>query len=136
MMRCGYLQSGGRVSSGFAHGATALAMLLTTPSLAHAAAGFGDISLESGIVGFAFSGGLALFSAAVSIAHIRERGAWRRREAALLSDLQETRAKFDRAKIFLASEPQILVAWASPESEADVSASTLPVMEASAAAAV
>ena len=134
MMRCGYLQSGGRVSSGFAHGATALAMLLTTPSLAHAAAGFGDISLESGIVGFAFSGGLALFSAAVSIAHIRERGAWRRREAALLSDLQETRAKFDRAKIFLASEPQILVAWASPESEADVSASTLPVMEASAAA--
>ncbi len=52
---------------------------------------------------------------------------WRRREAVLAAEVEDLRARFDRARIFLASEPQAFVVWSAPEGEADVSASTLLV---------
>ena len=42
---------------------------------------------------------------------------WTRRERALAGELERTRAELDRANLFLASEPQILVAWDKPDAE-------------------
>ncbi|MBL1257971.1 PAS-domain containing protein [Methylocystis sp. Sn-Cys] len=106
-----------------ANGATALAALFATPALAQALVA--DIPFDSNVVSFALSGGLALFSAVVAIAHIGERNGWRRRETELLEELEDARARLDRIKTFMASEPQVFIAWTTPDSEPDVSASTL-----------
>lgn len=73
-----------------------------------------------GIVSLALSGGLALFSAVVGLRHLAERKAWSRREAELAAELELTRAKLDRAKVFLSSEPQIIVVWESAASPPDI----------------
>jgi signal transduction histidine kinase len=107
--------------------------LLSATASAQAATLISELPLDSEVVSFAFSGGLALFAAVVALTHISERKTWRGREAALTADLEETRARLDRAKTFLASEPQIFVAWTGPESEPDISASPLLLVEAGAA---
>ncbi|MCC3244540.1 PAS-domain containing protein [Methylocystis sp. WRRC1] len=89
----------------------------------------GGLPFDSEVVSFAFSGGLALFSAVVALTHISERKRWQRREAALVEELEETRARLDRAKTFLASEAQILIAWAGPDSEPDINASSMLLAE-------
>jgi signal transduction histidine kinase len=71
----------------------------------------GELSADLEAVGFAMTGGLALFSAVVAILHISQRNSWSRREAKLTAELEQTRARLDRAEAFLASEPQILVVW-------------------------
>lgn len=106
--------------------------LLSSGVSARAAGAVGGFQLDSEVVSFAFSGGLALFSAVVAITHIRERKAWRLRETALSAELEETRARLDRAKTFLSSEPQIFVAWSGPDREADVEASALLLTESAA----
>ncbi|KAF2990181.1 PAS-domain containing protein [Methylocystis sp. MJC1] len=112
-----------RLRSVVARGATALASLFSTPALAQTIAA--ELPLDSDVVNFAFSGGLALFSAVVAIAHIGERNGWRRRETELAEELEDARARLDRIKTFMASEPQVFIAWTGPDSEPDVSASTL-----------
>jgi signal transduction histidine kinase len=84
-----------------------------------------SLPVDADVVGFAFSGGLALFSAVVALTHIGERNHWRRRESLMAAELEDLRARFDRARTFLASEPQAFVAWSSPDGDPDVSASTL-----------
>ena len=42
------------------------------------------------------------------------------REATLLAELNETRAKLDRAETFLAAEPQIVIVWGLQSDEPDV----------------
>ncbi len=108
------------------------ALALSQPVFAQAAGIIGELPINSDVVGFAFSGGLALFSAVVALTHIGERKEWSRREAALIATLEETRAKFDRAKTFIASEPQVFIAWSGADAEPDVSASTLAMDQAAA----
>ncbi|MGJ0509776.1 MAG: ATP-binding protein [Methylocystis sp.] len=84
-------------------------------------------SIDAVVISFAISGGLALFSAVVGLTLLGERKRWRRRESALRAELEETRARFDRARAFVSSEPQAFVVWAGPNSEADVSASSLVI---------
>lgn len=98
--------------------------MMSPPALAQVSAAFAA-PLEADVVGFALSGGLALFSTVLALAYISERNLYRRREAALKGDLEDIRAKFDRARTFLASEPQVFVVWSGPDAEPDVSASTL-----------
>ena len=42
---------------------------------------------------------------------------WSKRERQLANDLERTRAELDRANLFLASEPQIVVAWDRPDAD-------------------
>ncbi|WP_246716753.1 MULTISPECIES: ATP-binding protein [unclassified Methylocystis] len=100
-----------------------LLWLQATP--ARAASFLEDLAIDPQIVSFAFSGGLAIFAAAIVATHVRERAAWRRREGALSVELDDARAQLGRAKTFLASEPQIFVAWTAPDAEADIHSSSL-----------
>ena len=45
---------------------------------------------------------------------------WTQRERELAKDLERTRAELDRANLFLASEPQIVIAWDQPDLEPKV----------------
>ncbi len=102
--------------------AVAGALSIVAPSVAPPARATGllDLAVDSEVVSFAFSGGLALFAAAVAMNYISERRVWRRREAALAAELADTRSRLDRAKTFLAAEPQIFIAWSAPDSEPDI----------------
>ncbi|WP_424363108.1 ATP-binding protein [Methylocystis parvus] len=141
MMRCGRKHSGvdlprsaRRLRARLALGAAALGgALFSPPAFAEILGVAAELPIDSDVVGFAFSGGLALFSAVVALTYVNERKQWRRREAELVADLEEVRAKFDRARIFLSSEPQAFIAWTGPDGEPDISASTLLVLEAAAA---
>jgi len=94
------------------------------------AAGFlHEIPLESEAVGLALSGGLALFSAVVALSHLTERKNWRRRELALAEELDDTRARLDRAQSFLSSEAQIFIAWDGPGAEPDIEGSPMLVTD-------
>jgi signal transduction histidine kinase len=141
MMRCGPMHPGvcpphgaPRLRARLALGATALCgALFASPAYAQVLRVATQLPIDSDVVGFAFSGGLALFSAVVALTYVNERKQWRRREEELVSDLEETRAKFDRARIFLSSEPQALIAWTGPDGEPDISVSTLMALDAAAA---
>ena len=69
--------------------------------------------------------GLVLFSTVTALLHLFGRRTWTEREQQLTGEIAEARAKLDRAQIFLAAEPQIVVAWQSasgdPEIEGDLS---------------
>jgi len=60
---------------------------------------------------------LLLFSVLTASLHLVGRRRWTRRESELADELARVRASLDRANIFLASEPQILVAWDRPDGE-------------------
>jgi len=60
---------------------------------------------------------LLLFSVLTASLHLVGRRRWTRRESELADELARARASLDRANLFLASEPQILVAWDRPDSE-------------------
>ncbi|WP_442756592.1 ATP-binding protein [Methylocystis sp. JAN1] len=136
MMRRGRKHSGVVLSRGarLARGAVAFCgAIFSAPALGQVLGVATEIPIDSDVVGFAFSGGLALFSAVVALTYVGERKQWRRREAELVADLEEARAKVDRARIFLSSEPQAFIAWTGPDGEPDISASTLLVLEAAVA---
>jgi len=87
---------------------------------AQAEAGGGPLALEepfatdlSGLVILL----LLFFSVLTASLHLVGRRRWTRREAELASELTRTRAALDRANLFLASEPQILLAWDRPDGE-------------------
>lgn len=63
---------------------------------------------------------LPIFAATVAILHLAVRRQMQQREAALLSELNETRAKLDRAEAFLAAEPQITIAWNPQDDEPQI----------------
>ena len=58
---------------------------------------------------------LLLFGVLTAVLHIAGRNRWTRRERELANELEFTHAQLDRANLFLASEPQIVVAWDSPD---------------------
>lgn len=96
------------------------ALLCAQSARAQALASLLEPANNADVVSLALSGGLALFSVVVALTHLAERKAWSRREAKLSSELELARAKLDRAEVFLASEPQILVSWDSATSEPDI----------------
>jgi signal transduction histidine kinase len=88
---------------------------------------------SQGIIGLSFCVGLVLFSAITALVHLTERRRWTKAEAAASLELNNLRAKLDRAGVFLAAEPQIIIAWGGtsdkPELEGDltlVSAAPIP----------
>ncbi len=95
------------------------------PAIAEQALATPGMPVGAEIIGFAFGGGLLLVSAVLALTLIGERSRWRRREAEMAAELDEARAKFDRAKTFLASEPQAFVVWSDPTSEPEISAAAL-----------
>ena len=60
---------------------------------------------------------LVLFAVLTSILHIVGRSRWTRRERELANELERTRVELDRANLFLASEPQIVLVWDRPDAE-------------------
>ena len=77
------------------------------------------------IIGLSLVIGLVLFSTITALLHLAGRQGWARRENALSLALANIRAKLDRAEVFLAAEPQIIIAWdtadAGPEITGDLS---------------
>jgi signal transduction histidine kinase len=80
----------------------------------------GSLRPSQDVIGLSFIIGLVLFSTITALLHLRERHQWGKTEAALRLELNALRAKVDRAEVFLAAEPQIIVAWDGPGGEADI----------------
>ncbi|HEY1943314.1 MAG TPA: ATP-binding protein [Roseiarcus sp.] len=76
----------------------------------------GDALLTNDITGLVILL-LLFFSVLTASLHLVGRRRWTHRENELAGELARTRAGLDRANLFLASEPQILVAWERPDSE-------------------
>jgi signal transduction histidine kinase len=72
------------------------------------------------LIGFSLVIGLTLFSAITALLHLAGRARWTQRENRLLRELDEARAKLDRATVFLAIEPQIVVAWGLQDQEPEI----------------
>ena len=60
---------------------------------------------------------LLLFGVLTAVLHLIGRYRWTRHERELADELERARAELDRANLFLASEPQIVVAWDRPDAE-------------------
>jgi signal transduction histidine kinase len=71
------------------------------------------------LLGLSLVVGLVMFSVVTALIHLRETRKWTRRDAASAQELSNLRANLDRAQVFLAAEPQIIVAWGG-QSEADI----------------
>ncbi|MGB3282747.1 MAG: ATP-binding protein [Methylovirgula sp.] len=72
------------------------------------------------VVGLSLVVGLVLFSTITALLYLREHRRWTKTEAAFLLELNDLRAKFDRAEVFLAAEPQIIIAWGGPSGEPEI----------------
>lgn len=81
---------------------------------------FDNLRQSQDVIGLSFIVGLVLFSTITALLHLRERHQWHKSEAALSLELNNLRAKVDRAEVFLAAEPQIIVAWDGPGGEAEI----------------
>lgn len=109
-------------------GAAALCCAFSSPpAFAEASSAVAAPPVGAEIIGVAFGGGLLLVSAVLALTLIGERSRWRRREAAITAELDEARARYDRAKTFLASEPQAFVVWSGPAAEPEISAAALVI---------
>ncbi len=72
------------------------------------------------IVGLSLIVGLVMFSVVTALLHLRETRKWTKQDAAYTLELNNLRASLDRALVFLAAEPQIIVAWGGPGNEAEI----------------
>ncbi len=72
------------------------------------------------VIGLSLVVGLVLFSTITALLYLREHRRWTKSEAGFLLELNDLRAKFDRAEVFLAAEPQIVIAWGGPSSEPEI----------------
>ncbi len=80
-----------------------------------------DILSDHGeMAGLSLSVGLILFSTVTALLHLAGRRRWHERERNLTAELMESRAKLDRAQVFLAAEPQIIIAWRSATGEPEI----------------
>jgi len=82
------------------------------------------------IIGISIFVGLVLFSAVTALLHLAGRRRWTLREANLSSELTGIRAKLDRAEVFLAAEPQVVIAWTTANGEPDIEGDTSLVTDA------
>ena len=74
----------------------------------------------SGLAGILLVLGLVLFSTITALLHLTGRTRWTQREAQLVDELARLRHQVDRAQVFLSAEPQIAIAWTSPNGEPDI----------------
>ena len=81
---------------------------------------FEHIQANQDILGLSLLVGLVMFSAVTALLHLRESRKWTKQDAAYALELNNMRAKFDRAQVFLAAEPQIIIAWDGPKNEAEI----------------
>ena len=58
---------------------------------------------------------LLMFAILTAFLHLVGRYRWTRREREIAGELERTRAELDRANLFLASEPQIVIVWDRPD---------------------
>ncbi len=73
--------------------------------------------------------GLVLFSTVVALLHIAGRRKMQGREAALLAELNDTRARLDRTETFLAAESQVVIAWGLRSNEPEIAGDTALVSD-------
>ena len=105
--------------------AALLVMVTIGASTRACAADLRQIPLIASVDQAAFAGlslivGLVLFSTVTALLHLAARRRWTEREQQLTADIADARVRFDRAEVFLAAEPQIIVAWRSSTSEPDI----------------
>ncbi len=96
---------------------------IATPAFAqpgYVALMFEHIQANQDILGLSLLVGLVMFSAVTALLHLRESRKWEKQDAAYALELNNMRAKFDRAQVFLAAEPQIIIAWDGPGNEAEI----------------
>jgi signal transduction histidine kinase len=101
-----------------------VALLAASPALA-----VGELPAapmqEPNVVGLSLVVGLVIFSTITALLHLTGRKQWTQRESGLVGELEAARAKLERAQLFLAAEPQVIVAWGTasgePEIEGDIS---------------
>src|SRR5947209_324748 len=74
----------------------------------------------SGLAGLLLVLALVLFSTITALLHLAGRKRWTQREAQLVDELARLRHQLDRAQVFLSVEPQIAIAWTSPNGEPDI----------------
>lgn len=72
------------------------------------------------MVGMSVAVALGAFATVATLLNLAGRKAWAKREADLVGELGDLRARLDRAQVFLAAEPQIVVAWGSNSDEPDI----------------
>lgn len=99
------------------------AVLFASPALADWADVTGLLPARvdpHGAVGLAVFMGLVFFATATAIIHIGQRRRWSEREAALLGEITDLRARTDRAGVLLGAEPQVIIAWGGPGGEPEV----------------
>jgi signal transduction histidine kinase len=72
------------------------------------------------VIGLSLVVGLVLFSTITALLYLREHRRWTRSEAAFSLELNDLRSKYDRAEVFLAAEPQIIIAWGGPRGEPEI----------------
>ena len=90
---------------------------------------FENLRQSQDVIGLSFIIGLVLFSTITALLHLRERHQWGKAEAGLQLELTNLRAKVDRADVFLAAEPQIIIAWDGPDGEVEIEGDLSLVME-------
>ncbi|HWG06084.1 MAG TPA: ATP-binding protein [Beijerinckiaceae bacterium] len=73
---------------------------------------------------------LVLFSTITALLHLAGRKSWTQRENSLVAELTDARAALDRANVFLAVEPQIVVSWTSATSEPEIEGDLSLVIDA------
>jgi signal transduction histidine kinase len=90
-----------------------------------------DLAPDVQFYGATLTLGLALFSVFLALAYIAERKRWRRREADLVANLEQTRSQRDRAELFLSVDQQVFLAWDGPSGEPDIEGSPQRLVDGS-----
>jgi signal transduction histidine kinase len=114
-------RAGGRLGA-CALGAILVARFGVPPVQAAEATGLSIESLtqNQGLAGVAIFASLVLLTSVTAVLHLTGRKQWTQREASLVADLAESRAKLDRAGVFLSAEPQIVVAWGGASGDPEI----------------
>jgi signal transduction histidine kinase len=99
-------------------------IVLTEPAAAQARLATDAFAESQGVVGISVAVALGAFATVATLLHIAGRKAWGLREAELAAELSGVRARLDRAQVFLAAEPQVVVAWGTANDEPDVEGDT------------
>ncbi len=98
-----------------------LAISLPSPAAAQTSRlSLGAMVQHGELAGLSLFVGLILFSTVTALLHLAGRRRWTERERELTARLADTRAKLDRAQVFLAAEPQIVIAWRSAANEPEI----------------
>ena len=108
------------LTKGWATAAAAMLLMSTTTAGRAASAGLSSMSDQGAYAGLSLVISLVLFSTVTALLHLAARRRWTEREQQITSELAESRAKADRAQVFLSAEAQIVIAWRAASSEPDI----------------